>query len=216
MSTAPTALRAIKRDDPNNTHLKRVGERGGLRSMRGLFLAGERSEPSLVTMYHEFLQRFAAKDAHVVDNWWSTESGSPITGRALAAYAGKDRAAGKKVISDAPPSIRPGSAGKSMPGFDVRCVDDNGNEVPKGDAGNIVLGMPLAPSGFRTLWEDEDRFYHGYLKRFDGKWLDTGDAGFIDPEGYVHIMSRNDDVLNVSAHRLSSGKQTPFPVLGSG
>lgn len=216
MFTAPTALRAIKRDDPDNALLKRIGQRGGLRSMRGLFLAGERSEPSLVTMYQEFLQKFGAKDAHVVDNWWSTESGSPITGRALAAYAGKDRAAGKKVIADKPPGIKPGSAGKSMPGFDVRCVDDNGNEVPRGDAGNIVLGMPLAPSGFRTLWEDEDRFYNGYLKRFDGRWLDTGDAGFIDAEGYVHIMSRNDDVLNVSAHRLSSGKEIPSSVPGLG
>lgn len=211
LSTAPTALRAIKRDDPENLSLKRIGERGGLRSMRGLFLAGERSEPSLVTMYQELLQQFGAKDAHVVDNWWSTESGSPITGRALAVHIGKDRLAGKKVIADAPPGIRPGSAGKPMPGFDVRCVDDSGNEVPRGELGNIVLGMPLAPSGFRTLWGDEERFYNGYLKRFGGRWLDTGDAGFIDAEGYVHIMSRNDDVLNVSAHRLSSGKAAaPF------
>lgn len=212
MFTAPTALRAIKRDDPDNALLKRIGERGGLRSMRGLFLAGERSEPSLVSMYQDFLQRYGALDAHVVDNWWSTESGSPISGRALAAYAGRNRGAGKKAVADSPPTIKPGSAGKPMPGFDVRCVDDNGEEVPKGGAGNIVLAMPLAPTGFRTLWEDEERFYNGYLKRFGGRWLDTGDAGFLDKEGNVHIMSRNDDVLNVSAHRLSSGKATPNSV----
>lgn len=209
MFTAPTALRAIKRDDPDNALLRRIGERGGLRSMRGLFLAGERSEPSLVSMYQEFLQHYGARDAHVVDNWWSTESGSPITGRALATYTGRDRAAGKKTIGDTPPIIKPGSAGKPMPGFDVRCVDDNGNEVPKGGAGNIVLGMPLAPTGFRTLWNDEERFFNGYLKRFGGRWLDTGDSGWVDAEGYVHVMSRNDDVLNVSAHRLSSGKLLP-------
>lgn len=212
MSTAPTALRAIKRDDPDNALLRRVGDRGGLRSLRGIFLAGERSEPSLVSMYHEFLGKYGARDAHVVDNWWSTESGSPITGRALAAYAGRDRMAGKKAVADAPPAIKPGSAGKPMPGFDVRIVDDEGEEVPKGAAGNIVLGMPLAPTGFRTLWMDAERFYGGYLKRFEGRWMDTGDAGRIDAEGYVHVMSRNDDVLNVSAHRLSSGKPLPNPL----
>lgn len=217
MFTAPTALRAIKRDDPDNALLKRIGERGGMKSMRGLFLAGERSEPSLVLMYQQLLERYGARDAHVVDNWWSTESGSPITGRALAAYAGKDRTAGKKALADTPPGLKPGSAGRPMPGFDVRCVDDSGEEVAKGAPGNVVLAMPLAPTGFTTLWEEEERFYASYLKRFEGRWMDTGDAGFIDGEGNVHIMSRNDDVLNVSAHRLSSGKfHTLHPVLGSG
>lgn len=206
MSTAPTALRAIKRDDPDNALLRRFGDRGGLRTLRGIFLAGERSEPSLVSMYQEFLGKYGARDAHVVDNWWSTESGSPITGRALAAYTGRNRMAGKKAVSETPPAIKAGSAGKPMPGFDVRVVDDEGKEVPKGAAGNIVLGMPLAPTGFRTLWMDPERFYGGYLNRFEGRWMDTGDAGRIDAEGYVHVMSRNDDVLNVSAHRLSSGR----------
>ncbi|KAI8235416.1 AMP-binding enzyme [Colletotrichum sp. SAR 10_99] len=203
MFTAPTALRAIKRDDPENKFLRQVGERGGLRTLKGLFLAGERSEPAIITMYQELLERYGAVDAHVVDNWWSTEAGSPITGRALVPHAGKDR---KTDVRDhPPPKIKPGSAGKAMPGFDVRIVDDAGNEVPRGTMGNIVLGLPLAPTAFRTLWQDEERFYKGYLKRFDGKWLDTGDAGYIDAEGYVNVMSRNDDVLNVSAHRLSSG-----------
>jgi len=75
--------------------------------------------------------------------------------------------------------------------------------------GNIVLAMPLAPTGFRTLWQDEQRFYDSYLKRFSGRWLDTGDSGWIDREGYIHVMARNDDVLNVSAHRLSSGPYRP-------
>ncbi|SPN97415.1 related to acetyl coenzyme A synthetase [Cephalotrichum gorgonifer] len=198
MFTAPTALRAI-REDPTSKLLRGIGERGGLRTLRGLFLAGERSEPSLVSMYQEILGRYGARDAHVVDNWWSTEAGSPITGRALAPSVGSGGG------DDSPLGIKPGSAGKAMPGFDVRVVDDDGVEVERGTMGNIVLGMPLAPTGFRTLWGDEERFYGGYLKRFKGRWLDTGDSGMIDGEGYVHVMSRNDDVLNVSAHRLSSG-----------
>lgn len=203
MFTAPTALRAIKRDDPNNEFLSTIGRRGGLRSLRALFLAGERSEPSLISTYQQLLTKYAAPDAHVVDNWWSSESGSPMTGRALVPHSGKDRAS--SVRNHPPAAIKPGSAGKAMPGFDVRVVDDTGRQVKTGSMGNIVLGMPLAPTAFRTLWGEDDRFYHSYLKRFDGKWLDTGDAGYIDEEGYVYVMSRNDDVLNVSAHRLSSG-----------
>ncbi|UNI20732.1 Propionate--CoA ligase [Purpureocillium takamizusanense] len=203
MFTAPTALRAIKRDDPENKFLSKIGERGGLRSLKALFLAGERSEPTLISMYQELLTKYAAPSAHVIDNWWSTEAGSPITGRALVPHAGRDR---KTTARDhLPPALKPGSAGKAMPGFDIRIVDDDGAEVAKGTMGNIVLGMPLAPTGFRTLWADEERFYKSYLKRFQGKWLDTGDSGWIDEDGYVHVMSRNDDVLNVSAHRLSSG-----------
>ncbi|KAL7948866.1 hypothetical protein V8C42DRAFT_312539 [Trichoderma barbatum] len=202
MFTAPTALRAIKRDDPDNKFMAQVGQRGGLRTLNALFLAGERSEPSIISMYQELLDKYAAPSAHVIDNWWSTESGSPMTGRALVPHAGRDR---KTKVRHDPPSLKPGSAGKAMPGFDIRIVDDDGREVDRGTMGNIVLGMPLAPTGFRSLWDDEDRFYKGYLKRFQGKWLDTGDSGWIDGEGYVHVMARNDDVLNVSAHRLSSG-----------
>jgi len=206
--TAPTALRAIRRDDPENQMFKKVGERGGIKSLKALFLAGERSEPSIVTMYQELLQTYAAKGANVIDNWWSSESGSPISGVALVPHAGKDR---KNTITDVSPlGVKPGSAGKAMPGFDVRIVDDSGNEVKNGKMGNIVLGMPLAPTGFRTLWEDEERFYKGYLKRFDGKWIDTGDAGMIDEEGYIHVMSRSDDIINVAAHRFSTGMLAPF------
>ncbi|KAL2157339.1 hypothetical protein VTH06DRAFT_6157 [Thermothelomyces fergusii] len=205
MFTAPTALRAIRKDDPDNTHLIRIGERGGLRSLKALFVAGERSEPAIITMYQSLLGKYAAAEgARVIDNWWSSESGSPISAIAIAPRAGKNRQTGMKE-KQKPLEIKPGSAGKAMPGFDVRVVDDEGAEVERGKMGNIVLALPLAPTAFRTLWEDEERFYNGYLKRFDGKWLDTGDAGFIDENGYIHIMGRSDDIINVAAHRLSSG-----------
>ncbi|KFY15988.1 hypothetical protein V492_01641, partial [Pseudogymnoascus sp. VKM F-4246] len=200
--TAPTALRAIKRDDPENARFREVGARGGLKSLRSLFLAGERSEPSIVTMYQGLLKEFAAGGADVVDNWWSSESGSPITGIATFPNSGADRDA---TTRDKALVVRPGSAGKALPGFDVRVVDDSGKEVGEGVMGNIVLGLPLAPTAFRTLWGDEERFYAGYLKRFDGKWVDTGDAGMVDKDGYVYVMSRSDDIINVAAHRFSTG-----------
>ncbi|OBT69272.1 hypothetical protein VE03_01904 [Pseudogymnoascus sp. 23342-1-I1] len=200
--TAPTALRAIKRDDPGNKFFGEVGERGGLRSLRALFLAGERSEPSIVTMYQGLLREWAGARAEVVDNWWSSESGSPITGIATFPNSGSDPDAVSRV---APLAVRPGAAGKAMPGFDVRVVDDSGEEVGRGAMGNIVLGLPLAPTAFRTLWGDEERFYEGYLGRFGGRWVDTGDAGMVDGEGYVHVMARSDDIINVAAHRFSTG-----------
>ncbi|KAA8574414.1 hypothetical protein EYC84_005887 [Monilinia fructicola] len=160
--TAPTALRAIRRDDSENKLFKEVGERGGLKTLRALFLAGERSEPSIITMYQELLAKYAAKGATVIDHWWSSESGSPMTGIALSPHSALSRTAHRTgpIIP-----AKPGSAGKPLPGFDVRIVDDSGNEVPCDTMGNIVLGIPLAPTGFRTLWEDEERFYKGYMKR---------------------------------------------------
>ncbi len=191
-STAPTALRAIRRDDPENRFFSQTGQRGGLRSLKAIFLAGERSEPAIITMYQSLLDQYGAPGALVIDNWWSSESGSPISGIALVPGAvGKD---GRRTLvrdREAPLRTKPGSAGKAMPGFDVRAVDDEGNEVPRGTMGNIVLSMPLAPTAFRTLWEDEERFYKGYLKRFGGRWLDTGDAGIVDSDGYIHIMARS-------------------------
>ncbi|KAK8032984.1 AMP-binding enzyme [Apiospora marii] len=201
--TAPTALRAIKRDDPENKFLKEIGKAGGLKSLRGLFLAGERSEPSIITTYQELLRDYGAPGATVIDNWWSSESGSPISGISLVPHAGKDR--WTSIRDHKPLDIKPGSAGKAMPGFDVRAVDDEGNEVKRGKMGNIVMAIPLAPTGFRTLWQDDERFYNSYLKRFDGKWIDTGDAGMIDKEGYISIMSRSDDLINTAGHRLSTG-----------
>jgi propionyl-CoA synthetase len=203
--TAPTAMRAIRKDDPNDKFFKEVGQRGGLKSLRALFLAGERSEPGIVRTYQDLLSEHAAPGALVVDNWWSSESGSPISGLALDANAALTTKAG----SNDPLTIRPGSAGLPMPGFDVRIVNDEGHEVPPGTMGNIVLALPLAPTAFTNLFQDEERFYKGYLKRFEGRWLDTGDAGLIDKDGYVHIMSRSDDIINVAAHRFSTGSYPP-------
>jgi propionyl-CoA synthetase len=203
MFTAPTALRAIQKEDPENTFFKNIGKRGGLKQWRALFLAGERSEPSIVTLYQKLLTTYAAPDARVIDNWWSSESGSPISGLALRPAIGKEHSSTK---THKPLQIKPGSAGKPMPGFDVRIVDDEGKEVKQGDMGNIVLAMPLGPTAFTTLFNDDVRFFKGYLKRFNGKWIDTGDAGMIDDEGYVHVMSRSDDIINVAAHRFSTGE----------
>ena len=207
--TAPTALRAIRRDDPDNKLFEAVGKRGGLKQLKALFLAGERSEPSIVQMYQGLLDKYAGPHAQIIDNWWSSESGSPISGLALSAARGKDHNSTEKCKAL---PIKPGSAGKPMLGFDVRIVDDEGKEVSRGTMGNIVLAMPLAPTGLTTLFNDEERFYKGYLKRFDGQWIDTGDAGMIDQDGYVHIMSRSDDIINVAAHRFSTGpSQAPSP-----
>jgi propionyl-CoA synthetase len=129
-----------------------------------------------------------------------------MTGLALRPSIGLDHNSRK---SHKALAIKPGSAGKAMPGFDVRIVDDEGNELKeRGKMGNIVLATPLAPTGFTTLFNDDGRFYKGYLKRFEGKWLDTGDAGMIDEDGYVHVMSRSDDIINVAAHRFSTGKSS--------
>lgn len=202
--TAPTALRAIRKDDPDNKYFKEIGDRGGLKTLRALFLAGERSEPTIVQGFQDLLTKQAAPGAVVIDNWWSSESGSPITGLALRSELGYTPTT-KQEQHQPPFSIRPGSAGKPMPGFDVRVVDDNGQEVKRGTMGNIVLAIPLAPTAFRTLFNDEVRFYKSYLLRFNGRWIDTGDAGMIDQDGYVHVMSRSDDIINVAAHRFSTG-----------
>ena len=204
--TAPTALRAIRREDPENKFLEDTGRRGGLKSLRALFLAGERSEPSIVLAFQDLLTKYGAADATVIDNWWSSESGSPISGVALCSAVGGIDGGNAQCYIDKPLPIRPGSAGKPMPGYDVRIVDDDGHEVKRGTMGNIVLAMPLAPTCFTTLFNDDERFYKGYLKRFNGRWMDTGDAGIVDTDGYVHVMSRSDDVINVAAHRFSTGK----------
>ena len=221
--TAPTALRAIRREDPENHFFHEAGEHKGLSSLRALFLAGERSEPSIITMYQKLLTRYCEPSAVVIDNWWSSESGSPISAISLLPAAGQRFQATEPYT---PLPIKTGAAGKPMPGWDVRVVDDSGFEITRGQMGNIVLAMPLAPTGFRTLWGDEERFYRGYMKRFNGHWIDTGDAGMIDGDGYIQydptfpffphqapsrntylssVMSRTDDIINVAAHRFSTG-----------
>lgn len=197
---APTALRALRSLDPDHGELRRRD----LSSLRNLMLAGERSEPSIVTAYGDVLQHHVGSNFRgVVDNYWSSESGSPITGVLQA-------------LGDAPPG-KPGSAGPPTPGYDVRIVDDSGTEVPRGQEGNIVLRTPLPPSMLTRLWRDSGaaRFKGSYLARFGGGglgggggkggWFDTGDAGKIDDDGFVHVTSRADDIINVAAHRLSTG-----------
>lgn len=209
MFTAPTALRAVRRQDPGGELLSEVGRRGGLRSLRALFLAGERSEPTLISAYQKLLGEYGTRPCHVIDNWWSTETGSPITCRPLGCVTSmSDRADG--MLSLAAMATKPGSAGIPMPGFDACVVNDQGIELERGSMGNLVLRLPLAPTAFNALWKDDEGFYKSYMKRFHSRFLDTGDAGYIDKDGFVHVMSRHDDVLNVSAYRLSSGKSIQF------
>ena len=150
--TAPTAMRAIRKEDQGDKLFKEVGERGGLRSLKALFLAGERSEPSIITHYQELVAKYAKKDAQVIDHWWSSESGSPMTGLAVHPAIGNDP---NSIEDHKTLAIKPGSAGKPMPGFDVRVVNDEGVEVKKGEMGNIVLSLPYGPSGFTTLFNDD-------------------------------------------------------------
>ncbi|KAL8276541.1 hypothetical protein RQP46_011031 [Phenoliferia psychrophenolica] len=187
--TAPTALRAIRRDDPDAKLMAKYD----LSSLRSLFLAGERSEPGIIKVYQSLLSHLAAPGAIVNDNYWSTESGSPITA--------------VQVNSAFPPlAPRPGSAGLPLPGMDLRIVDDEGVEVKQGEMGNIVLGTPLPPSALGTVWKNEARYQEAYFDRFRGKgdWYDSGDAGVRDEQGFVSVLSRADDLINCAGHRLGT------------
>lgn len=201
------ALRAIKGDDPGNRHLKKIGSAGGLKSLKGLFLGGERSEVTLFATYQNLLRQYGAPGARINDNWWSSETGSPISAISLSPEVALNR---KQSIQGHFPLVndKPGYAGKLMPGYNIKVVDDRGKELRRGETGNIVLSVPLPPAGFRRLWNDEERFYSGYFKRF-GKWIDTGDSGAIHEDGYVSVLSRSDDVINTAGHRLSTSKHAP-------
>ncbi|TKY90591.1 hypothetical protein EX895_000589 [Sporisorium graminicola] len=192
MFCAPTALRAIVGQDADAKLMRAPGV--DLRSLRTLFLAGERSEPQIVAKFERLLKELAAPGAQTNDNFWSSESGSPITGLMMSSAFG-------------PLPARPGSAGLPMPGMDVRIVDDNGRELPRGQMGNLVLATPLAPSFLGGLWRNPDRFFSSYFSTFASKggWFETGDQGVIDPDGYVSVLARSDDIINVSAHRLGTG-----------
>lgn len=150
--TAPTALRAIRREDKSAALMRKHD----ISSLRTLFLAGERSEPSIVSHYGSLLSELGARGAFVNDQYWSTEIGSPITAIQLSA-------------SYPPLRPRPGSAGLPVPGMDLLIVDDEGKEVKKGDMGNIVLREPLAPTALVGLWRNDDRYEEAYFKRFRGK-----------------------------------------------
>ena len=178
--TAPTAFRAIKREDPNG-ELIRPEEIAGLRA---LFLAGERADPATVQWAEDHL------GVPVIDHWWQTETGWPMCANP----------AGIELMP-----VKHGSPTKAVPGWDIRVLDEAHNEVAAGDIGALVARLPLPPGSLPTLWQAEERYREAYLEEFPG-YYKTGDAGFIDEDGYIYVMTRTDDVINVAGHRLSTGQ----------
>jgi propionyl-CoA synthetase len=177
--TAPTAFRAIKREDPKGEYMRRYD----LSGFRTLFLAGERCDPDTLLWAQERLK------VPVIDHWWQTETGWPISANAVG-------------LGMLP--IKPGTATKAMPGYDVQILDEAGKEMPPNQTGSIVIKLPLPPGCLPTLWKDDAGFEKAYLARYPGYYL-TGDAGYKDEDGYLSIMSRIDDIINVAGHRLSTG-----------
>ncbi|QIK66961.1 propionyl-CoA synthetase [Nocardioides sp. HDW12B] len=177
--TAPTAIRAVKKEDPEG----RLLADHDTSSLRTLFLAGERLDPDTYTWATERL------GVPVVDNWWQTETGWPI-------------AANLRGLE--PMEIKPGSPSVPVPGYDVQVLDPTGRQVPAGEEGAICLKLPLPPGTLPTVWGDDERFVSSYLSAFDGYYM-SGDGGYVDEDGYVFVMGRTDDVINVAGHRLSTG-----------
>jgi propionyl-CoA synthetase len=177
--TAPTAFRAIKRDDPEG----RLIAGHDLAHFRALFLAGERSDPPTLAWAEEMLK------VPVIDHWWQTESGWPMAANCL----GIERLA-----------VKHGSPTRAVPGWDIRVVDGDGREVKRGETGAIVARLPLPPGSLPTLWNADERYRDSYLRTFPGCYQ-TGDAGFMDDDGYLYVMARTDDIINVAGHRLSTG-----------
>ncbi len=177
--TAPTAFRAIKKEDPEGTLL----EPCDIGQFRSLFLAGERADPDTIKWAEERL------NVPVIDHWWQTETGWTIAGNPLG-------------LGMLP--IKHGSPTVPMPGYDVQVLDDAGHPVDAGGLGNVVVKLPLPPGCLPTLWQDDDRFKESYLDEFPG-YYKTADAGYIDADGYLFIMARTDDIINVAGHRLSTG-----------
>jgi propionyl-CoA synthetase len=179
--TAPTAIRAIKKEDPSG----QLAGHYDLSSLRHLFVAGERCDPATYDWAG------ATLGVPVVDHWWQTESGWPM----LATLVG---------LADMP-APRAGSAGHPVPGYDVQILDEAGLPVPRGTTGLVAVRLPLPPGCLPTLWHDDARFQRSYLDTFPGYYL-SGDGGYRDAEGYLYIMGRVDDVMNVAGHRLSTGE----------
>ena len=177
--TAPTAFRAIRKDDPDGKLLAKYD----LSHFRTLFLAGERADPPTIAWAEEKLRK------PVVDHWWQTETGWCIAGNPVG-------------LGMLP--VKHGSATVPMPGWDIRVVDESNSEVPAGTIGSLVAKLPMPPGAFPTLWQQDARFRDTYLAEFPG-YYKTADAGFKDDDGYVHVMGRTDDIINVAGHRLSTG-----------
>jgi propionyl-CoA synthetase len=179
MFTAPTAFRAIRRDDPEGTLLKKYD----LSGFRALFLAGERSDPPTLEWAERLLK------VPVIDHWWQTETGWSIAANCL----------GIELLP-----VKHGSPTKPAPGWSLAVLDENGEPAAPGEIGNLCGKLPLPPGTFPTLWNDDARFVENYLARFPG-YYQTADAGMIDTDGYVYVMARTDDIINVAGHRLSTG-----------
>ncbi len=177
--TAPTAIRAIRKEDPDGALIADHD----ISSLQTLFLAGERLDPDT---YHWSTDTLGIP---VVDNWWQTETGWPI-------------AANPRGLEPLP--LKEGSPSVAVPGYDVRILDGEGNEVPAGTEGSIVIRLPLPPGTLPTLWKADQRYIDGYLSAFPGFYT-TGDGGYIDSDGYLYVLGRTDDVINVAGHRLSTG-----------
>jgi len=179
MFTAPTAFRAIKRDDPDAKLLKNYD----LSHFKGLFLAGERTDPDTLHWAENNL------GVPVIDHWWQTETGWSIAANCMGLHAYP---------------VKPGSPTKAAPGWDIQVLDDGGHPIKAGDIGAICCKLPLPPGTLPTLWNADARYIKAYLEEFPG-FYKTADAGYIDDEGYLYIMARTDDIINVAGHRLSTG-----------
>ena len=177
--TAPTAFRAIKKEDPTGA----LVQNHDLSKLRALFLAGERCDPDTLHWSEEIL------GVPVIDHWWQTESGWPMISNCLG-------------VEQLP--VKPGSPTRPVPGFDIRILDDACAEVPRGEMGAISIKLPLPPSCLPTLWNADARWIDAYLSDYPG-YYKTGDAGYMDEDGYIYVMSRTDDIINVAGHRLSTG-----------
>ena len=180
MFTAPTAIRAIKKEDPNGEFIKKYD----LSSLRIQFLAGERCDVATLEWYREHIPIPA------IDHWWQTESGWPMIANMMG-------------VEYLP--IKPGSAGKAVTGYDIRIFGENGQELVPNEEGYVVIKLPLPPGTLLDLWKDNDRFKSGYLNKFPGYYF-SGDGGYKDPEDYIYITGRVDDVINVAGHRLSTAE----------
>ena len=177
--TAPTAFRAIKKEDPAGEYVKKYD----LSRFRTLFLAGERCDPDTLLWAQDLL------DVPVIDHWWQTETGWPIAANCMGIE---------------PLPVKPGSPTRAVPGYDVRVLDDQGRDVPAGEMGNITVKLPLPPGCLPTLWNNEEGYRKAYLEQYPGYYV-TSDGGYCDEDGYLWIMGRIDDVINVAGHRLSTG-----------
>ncbi len=177
--TAPTAFRAIKKEDPSGEYLKKYN----IENFKYLFLAGERLDPDTYHWASDLLK------VPVIDHWWQTETGWPVAANCMGIE---------------PLPIKAGSPTKPVPGYNVEIIDPDGNVLPNGNEGIVVIKLPLPPGTLPTLWKNDERYKESYLDMYDGYYF-TGDGGFYDEDGYLYIMGRIDDVINVAGHRLSTG-----------